>query len=456
MRFREKDAATTSKSLEKSWLEGSKYTAKYTEMYTATDRYVRMLDVETPSFHRERNKGGIICSPMFKDEIYYDVTPTSFVANGFMNTTPIVYKDFVFKGLDGVSPNACIVPSGMTAELDTQFKLFGRETSLAITRAHAEVNLSEMNVLASTGELPETIAWMRNCIKRILELTRLFRLKLDTRSVLRTLRYNAVESGKSFDLRKLERYVGLLAKRKARRELKKDSIDTTILNLWLEYRYAVRPLVIDLKNALNALDKVISSGRLTARGREYVVGETSSNGVINPNANSNSVGVTYTKQVKTNIKARAGCLYVIDGQVATLLDVLGLDQPIEAVWELIPFSFMLDWVFSIGDLLESWFKSSGLSVLASWVTLRVESSQTCKVTSAVLYPGNASMRWPNQQFVLGSSHTVVRRYWRYPSPPLPLLPRFDLKLDLAKLIDLGAIYRNIYSGKSIPAVVRRN
>lgn len=456
MRFREKDAATTSKSHEKSWLEGSEYMFNTTVMYTATDRYARMLDVVTPSFHRERNKGGIVCSPMFRDEIYYDVTPTSFIANGFLNATPVVYKDATFKGLDGVSPVACIVPTGKTEELDTQYELFGRETSLAITRAHSEVNVSEMNVLASVGELPETIAWMRNCIKRILDLTRLFRLKLDTRSVLRTLRYNAVESGKSFDLRKLERYVGLLAKRKARRELKGNSIDTAILNFWLEYRYAVRPLIVDLRNALNVLDRVISSERQTARGREYVVGETSSNGVINPNANSNSVGVNYTKQVKTNIKARAGCLYVIDAQITTLLDVLGLDQPIEAVWELIPFSFMLDWVFSIGDLLESWFKSSGLSILASWVTLRVESSQTCKITSAVLYPENESNRWPNQQFVLGSSHTVVRRYWRYPSPPLPLLPRFDLKLDLAKLIDLGAIYRSTYLGGSIPAVVRRN
>lgn len=456
MRFREKNAATTSKSHEKSWLEGSRYMFNTTVMYTATNRYARMLDVETPSFHRERNKGGIICSPMFKDEIYYDVTPTSFVANGFLNATPVVYKDSTFKGLDGVSPNACIDSTGTTAELDAQYKLFGRETSLAITRAHAEVNVSEMNVLASVGELPETIAWMRNCIKRILELTKLFRRKMETRAVLRTLRYNAIESGKSFDLRKLERYVGLLAKRKVRRELKRNSIDDTILNLWLEYRYAVRPLIVDLKNALNVLDKVISSERQTARGREYVVGDTSFNGVINPNANSNSVGVTYTKRVKTNVKARAGCLYVIDAQVATLLDVLGLDQPIEAVWELIPFSFMLDWVFSIGDLLESWFKSSGLSVLTSWVTLRVESSQTCKITSAVLYPENNGTRWPNQQFVLGSSHTVVRRYWRYPSPPLPLLPRFDLKLDLAKLIDLGAIYRILYSGKSIPAVIRRN
>lgn len=271
-------------------------------------------------------------------------------------------------------------------------------------------------------------------------------------SVLRSLQLTAEETKKFKDIKALERYTKILADRKLKHVPTKPM--DVIVGLWLEYRYAVRPLIADLQNAVKALDKAIKSERLTARGRESHVGESVSYFHSDPVPNDNSFRVDSKITTSEVIKARAGCLYIVDAQLASFLDVLGFDQPIEAVWELIPFSFVLDWVFSIGDLLESWFKSSGLSVLTSWVTLQVESVRTQKVTSAELVSLHAGWAWPNQTLELGSSHSTVQWKWRKPNPSIPTLPRFDLKLDLAKIIDLGAIYRSSIGGK-IPEVAKR-
>jgi hypothetical protein len=254
------------------------------------------------------------------------------------------------------------------------------------------------------------------------------------------------------DLKRLESYMSVLAKRKARRlELSKD--DSSIVDAWLEYRYAIRPLIFDLRNALSALEKVIVAQRLTARGRELSKGEDTSSFSFTA-ANNNGISVVGTISTKEQILARAGCLYYVDATLTSFLDVIGLDQPLESGYELIPFSFILDWVFSVGDWLNGIFKSSGLSILTSWVTLSVERTETRKVTSASIKTG-PGYSWTDQQFVLGSSHSVVKWKWRVPNPNFPTLPRFDLKLNLAKIIDLGAIARNTISGKST-VVARRN
>lgn len=130
----------------------------------------------------------------------------------------------------------------------------------------------------------------------------------------------------------------------------------------------------------------------------------------------------------------------------SLLTILGFDQPIESAYELIPFSFIFDWVFSIGDLLASWFKSSGLDMLTSWSTLRVEWKRNVTLISCNI-ESKGGYVWSNPQVVLGSSTTTAVWKWRYPDPAIPLLPRFDLKLDLGKIIDLGTIGRALTGGQ---------
>lgn len=408
-----------------------------------------MLDVVTPGFLTLRNKGILVNNQMLREKLSHTVDYTVCNAIGTDRGVPVTYDAITDRGLE-VVPVKGLLENGTMWQ---KFEEFDRFTDLAITRAHANVNLSEMNLYASMGELPETVRWIHSIVKRVGALTKALRGKLEVARVLNTLKLNAEDLKRFKDFNILKRYTATLARRKLNRRPSASPTDT-LVGLWLEYRYAVRPLIADLQNAIKALDKAISTERLTARGREYHVGGSEQVISVPPTPNSNSIGVTAKITSKETIKARAGCLYIVDAQLSSFLDVLGLDQPVEALYELIPFSFILDWVFSIGDLLESWFKSSGLNVLQSWVTLQVETTRTCKVLSAKLYPESSVYKWPNQNFELGSSTSSVQWKWRQPNPQLPMIPRFDLKLDLAKIIDLGAILRSSIGG-STPVVAKR-
>lgn len=449
MRTRIFDEATTTRSyrMRYSFPTQNRVIFDRQELLTRVTRKHSMKDVVTPGFSMLRNKGIIINNPMLHEEIYHDIDYTVCAMEGRDYGVKALYDLITPAGLQ-VAP----VASVMDAEMWTEFAKFDRFTDLAITRAHANVNLSEMAILASIGELPETIRWIRSIIKRIGNLTRTLRGKIESRADLRALQCTVEEAKKLKDIKTLEHYARIHSSRKLNR--KDSGIVAIATNLWLEYRYAVRPLIADLQNAIKALDKAIKSERLTARGREYHVGESSSTFHTEPNAESKYFRVDSVITTSEIIKARAGCLYIVDAQLATFLDVLGFDQPIESLYELIPFSFILDWVFSIGDLLESWFKSSGLSILTSWVTLQVESTRKHKVVFAEYISTNPRYVWPNQQLELGTSNQTVKRRWRLPNPNMPLLPRFDLKLDLAKIIDLGAILRSSIGGR-IPEVAKR-
>lgn len=243
-----------------------------------------------------------------------------------------------------------------------------------------------------------------------------------------------------------------------RRKLSRVSKDSQILaNLWLEWRYAIRPLLNDIQNGIAAIEKILESKRFTARGHEYNKGEVTSYETFGnyPTPGIDQTGVRVKVVDKERIRARAGCLFTVDTQITNMLDVLGIDQPLEAVYELIPFSFMLDWVFGLGDYLNAIFKSSGLDILTSWSVLQVEVSQSRIVTGAVIgQPGDPKIIWNDQQHVFGSSHIGYKRKWRLPNPPFPSLPPPDLKIDLGKLIDIGTIFKNVLEGRSVRVAKR--
>lgn len=448
-RYREKDRVLTSKAYTNSWYWPQLGRYAYTPITTLApsgSSVTRMYDVNTPTFFRERNKGRIICSPMFKEELSYSCDHSIATLTGTDYGKQAIHLNSHSLGLSAI-PASELAFSQFREEYDK----FERENALAIMRAHSKVDLSEINLWASVGELPETIAWIRSLATRIRDITRLFMRKSESLKILRTLTYNANKSIGKDSFRRLESYMRLLEARKLRNK-SKDLISAQ--SLWLEYRYAVRPLIADIENCIAVIDKVLEDKRYTARGHEYNKGEN----VSIQSFNNYPTGLEFSCRVKvtekSSIRGRAGCLYFVDTHVSSLLDILGIDQPIEGAYELIPFSFVLDWVFSLGDYLNGIFKSSGLSILTSWSVLKVEATRQCTVLEANYNSSDPKIIWPDQRFVLGSSFQGISRKWRYINPQFPNLPQFDLKVNLAKLIDLGAISKQMLGGKSLNVAKR--
>jgi len=110
---------------------------------------------------------------------------------------------------------------------------------------------------------------------------------------------------------------------------------------WLEMQYAWLPLVSQSFEAGKALKALAGPRvlRFTASSRK--TGQY--DGAITPSF--------YTYNVSTSFTKKLNCELVEDIGVARSL---GLVDPLQIVWEIVPYSFVIDWFLPIGTFLSAW------------------------------------------------------------------------------------------------------
>lgn len=140
---------------------------------------------------------------------------------------------------------------------------------------------------------------------------------------------------------------------------------------------------------------------------------------------------------------RAGVLTSIE--VFQGIAALGLTEPLESIWEMIPFSFILDWWFNIGKWIASWSPNIGIKTLASWVVVTDTTTLTSTVETGTIYnPAN----YLNQIEIAGSYSRVLVQKYRLPNPDRPLLPTYSINMNWFKSLDLGLILKQIIALKA--------
>lgn len=150
-----------------------------------------------------------------------------------------------------------------------------------------------------------------------------------------------------------------------------------IANLWLEFRFGVIPLVQDIQSIVKLFDDIASKGHSELFRKK---GYASSSAVTQTKFAATN-GVTYILESATVYESWC---YISGGYIADTSERLkGLDAistdllnianlPITA-WELIPFSFLVDYFVNIGDII-----SAGVT---SRSTLRYASVSTVMSTT---------------------------------------------------------------------------
>jgi hypothetical protein len=379
--------------------------------YIKSQDYIAMLDIVTPNFKSLIARGQIINNPMALSKYSFVSSPGSYQASGYKTNSPTDLFTFV-------TDVPLSAPFGATslswAPLDIELQDWESNRQIALAKAWANVDMSSVQALASLGELPETLHWMASLVKRMISIIRAFtakRLLLEASKVFRN--------------------------------------GTSVLNemseLWLEFRYAIRPLVYDAQQVIEAWNAHLAkSDRFTARGYNRVALETTTD-VFH-------VDSTIVSRVSTfEANFRAGVLYTVDANINDISANWGLDQPLESVWELIPFSFIVDWFFNVGDVLAAQTANPHLTPLASWVTEELTTTVTDTLVGfdAVVSPST----WTVTSSSWTSGTAVAKQIYkrRLASPYVSKLPRIDINLDPTKLLDLVAIGRNLFA-----SLTRRN
>lgn len=378
--------------------------------YLQNRRYIGMLDDVVPDFRRRQKEGNLFCNPMWQLDININQAPLVVAGEGICSGARHKYEvaDVIKQSF---------TQSTLQSTVDIVLDDFSDESEIAQTKAWADIDVSEIQGSASLGELPETVDWLVDRLKALAQLLLAIRRK---------------------DAKKLKKLFG---------EFKKQD---GYLDLWLEYRYAIRPLISDIMAALKAISATLEKGvRFTARGRHSVIQEPFTTDVRlpyqNPDLADPSHGYMAHVQKSSYRLYRAGVLVEVDRSIDTGLAIWGLDNPLEAVWELISLSFVVDWIFNIGQVLSAVLLNPGLEPKISWSTETVvhmiETRPYLHVRD-VPYGCSASI---TTHFLKETGYLLEE--WKFkrrvPTAKRFSLPHLNVRLDASKILDIYSIARKL-------------
>lgn len=272
-----------------------------------------------------------------------------------------------------------------------------------VSKLRSKVKGESWNVSTFVGELPETWSYFKQTLT----------------TIVRT--YRAVKRGNMKEVRRMRK------RRPSTRPPKVGpGLDEQVAGKWLEWRYAITPLMLDFQAMLNALQESSARAVYTrvATGEDLRFFQRQVTGYL-------GTVPQYSTRVHT-MKLRLGLYYRVNPSVQAFKR-LGLLNPVATLWELTPLSFVVDWFIPIGDYLGSLDAMAGVSVWASWESQAVMTD--FHVTGATFTSGVPG----TSGYVVATrteSNASKRYYNRNNAPSLSMpLPTFQLGLNSKRFLD---------------------
>lgn len=219
-----------------------------------------------------------------------------------------------------------------------------------------------------------------------------------------------IKTAKSFRLFRRGRVSEALRVLTGRSNSKWRDIPGAAANAWLAYCYGLRPLVNDVYSAVSLLEK-----RHEPKPSVYSVHASLSKSINTLIGNDHYK--IYARFVGT-ANLRAGIRMNVTNPVLRTLDQCGVVNPLSVAWELVPFSFVVDWFIPIGDFVANIVPPQGVDFVDGWIS--------CHVNGGVQYtiarpPAGGSD-------VLGYSAQAFTREALKIREKLGALPRYTLKV----------------------------
>lgn len=204
-----------------------------------------------------------------------------------------------------------------------------------------------------------------------------------------------------------------------------------IADQWLEIQYGWKPLLQDVYGACDTLrerDKDLSRYTLSAKATKK------DNGV---GVQLSNIGL-YDRHVKTDhtngVFVRLD--YKVSHTFATSMQQVGVTDPATLAWELLPWSFVVDWFIPIGNWLSAVNATTGLTFQGGSRTIRKEKNSISRV---VMHPGvNAP---GNSCYVTASGFDKTVSRLAYGASPSPSFPRFKNPVSLTHFWNAVALAR---------------
>jgi hypothetical protein len=139
-------------------------------------------------------------------------------------------------------------------------------------------------------------------------------------------------------------------------------VSKTLANGWLFYSYGVAPLMGDLYNGLEVLER-------EPPGKTF---RSSRNGIMSPWTLTTPLRANSGRFQKIDLQVRVtmGATVEVKNPQRRLLQQWGLTNPVQWINEAIPFSFVADWFSNLSQVISSIDDFEGLKVTNSWTSTR--------------------------------------------------------------------------------------
>lgn len=157
--------------------------------------------------------------------------------------------------------------------------------------------------------------------------------------------------------------------RKVRKKGKGRAEAQAISSQYLATYYGIMPILCDIEGIMKALQHRIQE-RYTSRGNSTITaGPFSQTYTSDPPGSYKNIWSNTTKCTAT---VRAGCLYELSAESQfRMFGVQPSDIP-AALWEMTPWSFVVDWLTNVGDVIAAITPIADVSYRAQWITTTFE------------------------------------------------------------------------------------
>jgi hypothetical protein len=198
----------------------------------------------------------------------------------------------------------------------------------------------------------------------------------------------------------------------------------TVANNWLELHFGWVPLIKDCHDAMEvATQPFLNLAHCQGKASDYKV-KKSETRVVYPQTSES----TMLKDTKIwTIRCKQGAAFSVTNPNVALANQLGVLNPLVIAWEIVPFSFVVDWFVNVGSVLQGFSDFAGMTAQYQYCTKSASYQRSVVNAEVIRYTA------PAPQYYRWEGHSGVASIWgktvdRVPSLIGPVLAVRPLKL----------------------------
>lgn len=148
--------------------------------------------------------------------------------------------------------------------------------------------------------------------------------------------------------RPLEAYKAFERQLRKNKKLSKEKMYEALQSKWMEYRYAIMPAFYSIQDVSKLIKERNTVYKTDREKRVLTYNNVTDVPLVNPHFRY----IYHVTSGTTTIRATGKARYNLSNLNLRLFDQVGLN-PFVTAWELIPFSFVVDWFVNVGDWVQA-------------------------------------------------------------------------------------------------------